>query len=345
MIDSRTSRFFVLAAVVALAAACSTRPEAAGTDARFQGQILRIVVGRSPGGTYDLYARAMAQYFGRYVPGHPTVVVENMPGAGGLLALKYLARQARPDGLTIGQVGLPGTLANVTDDAETQADAAKFHALGSPADDVPVCVFSRESGIDLNAWRTRHLRPRLGVTSYGTSSQINTALMSAALQLPARVVVGYKGTAEIRQAIASRELDGACVGVDAYFASFEPKDDYVVALQLGGGATSDLDGVPSLSTLVTDARGRELLDVSRLIGRISRYYAVPPGTSPEIVEILRHAFDATMRDPEFLRVAKRANLPINPRAAAAVEQSVTELLNLSSAVRDRVWSIVKPSTP
>ena len=345
MIRFRTSGLFVLTAVVALAAACSKRPEAAGTDARFQGQILRIVVGRSPGGTYDLYARAMAQYFGRHVPGHPTVVVENMPGAGGLLALKYLARQARPDGLTIGQVGLPGTMAHVTDDPETQADAAQFHALGSPADDVPVCVFSRASKIDLTAWRTGHVRPRLGVTSYGTSSQINTALMSAALQLPAQIVVGYKGTAEIRQAIASRELDGACVGIDAYLSSFEPKDDYLVALQLGGSATSDLAGVPSLSTLVTDSRGKELLDVSRLIGRISRYYAVPPGTAPEIVAVLRKAFDDTMRDPEFLQVARLANLPINPRAAAAVEQSVAELLNLSPTVRDRVWAIVKPPTP
>ena len=191
-------------------------------------------MGRSPGGTYDLYARAMAQYFGRHLPGNPTVVVENMPGAGGLLALKYLARQARPDGLTIGQVGLPGTLAQVTDDPEIEDDAARFHALGSPADDVPVCVFSRASQIDLTAWQAGHVRPRLGVTSYGTSSQINTALVLAALELPARIVVGYKGTAEIRQAIASRELDGTCVGMDAYLASFDPKDDYLVALQLGG---------------------------------------------------------------------------------------------------------------
>ena len=123
MVLVRTGCLFALAAVVALAGACSKRPGATGTDARFRGQILRIVVGRSPGGTYDLYARAMAEYFGRHVPGHPTVVVENMPGAGGLLALKYLAREARPDGLTIGQVGLPGTLAQVTDDPETQADA------------------------------------------------------------------------------------------------------------------------------------------------------------------------------------------------------------------------------
>jgi hypothetical protein len=261
------------------------------------------------------------------------------------LALKYLARQARPDGLTIGQVGLPGTLAQVTDDPEIQADAARFHALGSPSDDLPVCVFSRASRIDLTAWQSGHLRPRLGVTNYGTPSQINTALVLAALELPAQVVVGYEGTAEIRQAIGTRELDGTCVGMDAYLASFDPKDDYLVALQLGGSERSDLEGVPSLSTLVTDTRRKELVDVSRLIGRISRYYAVPPGTAPEIVALLRQAFDDTMRDPEFLQVAKRANLPINPRPAAAVEQSVAELLNLSPVVRDRVWAVVKPSTP
>jgi len=330
----------VLVAMISFTASCSKRALTDSPDARFQGHILRIVVGRSAGGTYDLYARAIAQYFGRHVPGHPTVVVENMPGAGGLIALKYLAHEALPDGLTIGQVGLPGTLAQVNDDQNAQAEAPRFHALGSPADDVPVCVFSRASQIDLTTWRTGRIRPRLGVTSYGTPSQINTALMSAALELPAQVIVGYTGTAEIRQAISSRELDGACVGIDAYLASFEPKDDYVVALQLDG----DLAGVASVSTLVSDSRGRELVDVSRLIGRISRYYAVPPGTPGEITDVLRTAFDDTMRDPEFLQIAKLAHLPIHPRVAVTVEQSVTELVRMSSAVRDRVWSIVRPPT-
>src|SRR5262245_53537352 len=141
----REAGVMVLAAALGLSAGCSKQSAPSRAEAGFKGQVLRIIIGRSPGGTHDLYGRAIAQYFGRHVPGHPTVVVENMPGAGGLLALKYLAQQARPNGLTIGQVGLPGTLAQVTEDAETQADAAQFHALGSPADDVPVCVFSRAS--------------------------------------------------------------------------------------------------------------------------------------------------------------------------------------------------------
>lgn len=343
----KTSWWLALAAAVAfagLASACSRQSALTGADAGFRGQILRIVVGRSAGGTHDLYARAMAQHLGRHVPGSPTVVVENMPGAGGLAALKYLTHQARPDGLTIGLVALPGIVAQVTEDLETQEDAAHLHALGSTADDVPICVFSRSSAIDLDTWRDGHVRPRLGVTNFGTPSHVNTALLTAALHLPARMIVGYKGTAEIRQAIASRELDGTCVGLDAYLSTFEPKDDYVAVMQLGDGP-SELDAVPALSTLVADERGRELVDFARLLDRISRFYAVPAGTPKDIITLLRNAFDDTMRDGEFLQTAMLAHLPVKPRSGIEIEQSMTELLQLSPDVRDRVSAIVRPPTP
>src|SRR5262245_16886105 len=250
----REAGVMVLAAALGLLAGCSKQSAPSSAEARFKGQVLRIIIGRSPGGTHDLYGRAIAQYLGRHVPGHPTVVVENMPGAGGLLALKYLAHQARPKGLTIGQVGLPGTVSQFTDDAEAHADAKQVLALGSPSDDAPVCVFSRASGIDLKTWRTGRVRPRLGATGYGSPNHIDAVLMSAALQLEAQIVVGYKGTAEIRQAIASRELDGACVGLDSFLSSFEPKDDYFVVLQVGGNETPTLVCVPSLIHLVPDSR-------------------------------------------------------------------------------------------
>ena len=250
---------------VTFAPACSHGRPPRMPTARFRGQIVQIVVGRTAGGTYDLYTRAMAQHLGRHLPGNPKVVVENMPGAGGLLALKYLAHQARPDGLTIGLVGLPGIMAQVTDDPEAQEDASHLHALGSPSDDVPVCVFSRTSQIDLDAWRSGKTRPRLGVTSYGTPIHVNTSLITAALHLPAQMILGYKGTAEIRQAMTSRELEGSCVGLDSYLSTFEPKDEYLVAVQLGG-ERSDLAGVPALSNLVTDERGKELVDVAQVDG-------------------------------------------------------------------------------
>jgi tripartite-type tricarboxylate transporter receptor subunit TctC len=182
------------------------------------------------------------------------------------------------------------------------------------------------------------------VTSFGTPLHINTMLMTTALHLPVQTIVGYKGTAEIRQAMASRELDGACVGLDAYLATFEPKEDFRVLVQLGGGDT-DLGAVPALSTLVTAAPDQDLVRFMALMGQISRYYAVPAGTPDEVVSSLRQAFEDTMRDPDFLQAAKRAQLPINPRSASQIEKSVTELLNLPSALRERVEAIAKPPAP
>ena len=201
MVLVRTGCLFALAAVVALAGACSKRPGATGTDARFRGQILRIVVGRSPGGTYNLYTRAMAESFGRHVPGHPTVVVENMPGAGrppGAEISRPRGATRRPDDRPGWSAWNPGASHRRSRDTSRRGTVSRARLAGRRR--AGLRVFARKPD-RLAAWRTNHVRPRLGVTSYGTSSQINTALMLAALQLPAQIIVGYKGTAEIRQGL------------------------------------------------------------------------------------------------------------------------------------------------
>jgi tripartite-type tricarboxylate transporter receptor subunit TctC len=321
--------------------ACS-RPAAdrKAADA-FRGRTVRIIVGLSPGGGYDLYARVMAAHFRRHLPGEPTVVVENMPGAGGLIAANYLAHQARPDGLTIGLVGVQAVVAQFLRDPGAEFDAREFRAIGAPADDMAVCVMSRASGVDLAAWREGRVRPRLGVTNYGATGHVNAMLLSAALHLPIRPVVGYLGTSDIRMAIESGELDGTCPFLNAYLATFEPKANYVVILQAGVARDLELEGVPSASRLVRDDRGRELLDVLALMGPLARYYVVPSETPSDRTDLLRSAFEETMRDREFLQAAAAARLAIRPVSGSEVEKRVTALLSLPPEVRARITAILK----
>ena len=178
------------------------------------GRSVRILVGLSAGGGNDLYARVMAPHLSRHLPGQPSVIVENMPGAGGLIAANYLAHQARRDGTTIGMFALQSVLAQLLEDPGAQFDVRTFPVLGSPGQDDAMCVVSRASGIDLAAWRDGHVHPRLGIANYGSVTHADAALLTAALHLPWQPSSGTKGTADVRVAI--EKADGACVGRSAY---------------------------------------------------------------------------------------------------------------------------------
>jgi tripartite-type tricarboxylate transporter receptor subunit TctC len=287
-----------------------------------------------------MYARIMAPYFGRHLPGKPAVIVDNMPGAGGLVAVNYLAQQAPRDGTTIELVGLQALLSQMLGEPGAQFDVRTFVPLGAPSREIGTCVFSKASGIDLTAWQHSKTPPRLGITNYGSTSHVVLAMLAGALGLSYRPVVGYKGTADIRFAMVNRELDGVCVGSNSYLSSFEPRSDFVVAVQAGGASHPLLKDAPSAAEYVHDERGRELLDVLGMMGAAGRFYVAPPGTPPDLVASLRKAFDETMHDAEFLEAARAGSLEIEPVDASVVQQRVASLLNLPADVRQRVTAIL-----
>ena len=305
------------------------------------GRSLRILVGLSAGGGNDLYARVMAPHLSRHLPGQPTVIVENMPGAGGLIAANYLAHQARRDGTTIGMFALQSVLAQLLEDPGAQFDVRTFPVLGSPGQDDAICVVSRASGIDLAAWRDGHAHPRLGIANYGSVTHADAALLTAALHLPWRAVVGHKGTADMRVAIENGELDGACVGESAYLASFQPHANYAVLVQAGESRAPELAGVPSAMRLVSDDRGRALIGLLQTMGGLSRFYVAAPGTPAEATAVLRTAFVETLRDERFVQAAAAARLSVRAVPAATVERQIGTLLNLPADERRELIDLLR----
>ena len=165
----------------------------------------------------------MAPHLARQLEGEPNVIVENMPGAGGLVAATYLARRATPDGLTIGLLGPQPTFSQLGPQA--LFDVRTLPIIGSPADDSPVCVFARERGFSLDTWRSGRT-PRLGMTRRGSSTAAYGVLLTEALGLPIKPVTGYPGTADIKAAIVSGEIDGVCLSRNSFVASFQPLSQY-----------------------------------------------------------------------------------------------------------------------
>jgi tripartite-type tricarboxylate transporter receptor subunit TctC len=275
------------------------------TDAQskvFDGKTVRIVVGFSAGGGYDTYSRAIARHLGRHIPGKPTIIVENMPGAGSLIAANHLYRVAKPDGLTVGNFAGGLILAQVLGQPGIEFDARKLAWLGVPARETCVCALTRASGVSsVEAWMAAKKPVKLGGTGVGASTDDVPRILAATLNLPIQLVRGYKGTADIRLAAESGELAGGCWQWESIKATWRQgldSGEVAVLLQVSPKPLPDLPNVPLAPSLAKTEEARQLIHAGIIVpSEIGRLYALPPGTPADRVQTLRTAFVETMRDP------------------------------------------------
>jgi tripartite-type tricarboxylate transporter receptor subunit TctC len=177
----------------------------------YKDKTVRFIVGYSAGGSFDLYTRVIARHFSKHVPGNPTTVVENMTGAGGIIAANHLYNRAKPDGLTIGAWAAPLVLQQIMGNDAVQFDARKFGYLGVPSPYDTVCTFNDKSGIaNVNDWFAAKRAMKISSIGPGTSTSDIPKLLKTALNLPLEVLDGYKGGADARLAVESGEVDGYC---------------------------------------------------------------------------------------------------------------------------------------
>src|SRR5215208_4304184 len=265
----------------------------------FKGKTIRIVVGFAAGGGFDTYSRAMARYWGRHIPGNPAIIVENVAGAGSLIAANQVYKVARPDGLTIGNFGGGLFMQQLKGGAGIEFDARKFEFLGVPVQDNRSCVFTKASGItSMERWMAAKSPVKIGATAPGDLVHDGPKILQAALGLPIHLVSGYKGTADIRLGAESGELAGGCWGWDSIKATWSralESGDAIVVVQIVSKPHPDLPKVPLAISYAKSDDARQLIEAGVTIPAITnRPYVVPPGTPKERVQTLRKAFNATM---------------------------------------------------
>jgi len=338
----------LLAAAAALWASFAVSPGHAAPAADFyKGRVVQILVGFTPGGGYDLYARVLARHMGRHIPGRPAVVVQNMPGAGSLKAANYLFNVAPKDGTVFGTFdrGLPMERLLGRTEGE-QFDATKFTWIGSVTDEPAVCGFAARSGI--RTWQDMKTKPfKVGGAGATADDEIYPNMLRNMFHLPLRVISGYPGRAELVLSIQRGEIDGLC---GWSWSSLMSRDknlldskQITVALQLGVENTLGLPGVPLVGDLTADPKQKAALKLifSRLT--IARPFAAPPGVAPERTKLLRDAFDATMQDPEFLAEMKKLALEVRPQPGAKVERLVREVYTYPADVVKLAAEAIKPA--
>lgn len=334
---------FTLLAVLVMGL-LSVRPAAA--DDFYKGRTIRIVVGFSAGGGFDTYARAIARHMGKHIPGQPSIIVENMTGAGSLIAANHVYKAAKPDGLTIGHFIGGLFLGQVLGQKGIEFDARKFEFIGAPITDHVVCAMTRASGItSVEAWMASKTPVKMGGIAPGTSTPDNaTRILRHALGLPIQLVSGYKGTADVRLAAESGEIAGGCWGWDSVSVTWSKAlatGDAVVILQANRRTHPDLPKVPQAIKLAKSEEGRQMIDVGiHGDSNIVRTYTLPPGTPKDRVQLLRKAFEATLKDPEFVADAKKSKLNIDPVSAEEIEKDISGLFKLDADLINKLKDVL-----
>jgi tripartite-type tricarboxylate transporter receptor subunit TctC len=304
----------------------------------YRGRQLNLIVGYGPGGGYDIYARLLARHFGKFIPGHPSVVVQNMPGAGSLRAVNYLYNIAPKDGTTIAVfsrnmplIGLLGGNANV------QFNPRKLTWLGSPSsfvNDAYILIVRKDAPVKSIDEARRQDMPALvlGGTAEGATGNDVPVVLRDTIGLHVKQVVGYPDSTAIFLAIERGEVHGRTVDLSSVKSAkpewLKPDSGYRVLVQFARVTRHpDFPDVPTARELAKNEAARALIELAELPYTLSRPFAAPPDVPKDRAKALQAAFLAVNSDPQYLEDAAKLKLDVSPIGADGVLQAIDRIAN------------------
>jgi len=336
----------LLSAVLAASTAMAVSASAADF---YKGKTIRIVVGYSPGGGYDLYARTLGRHIGNHVPGNPSVIVQNMTGAGSLRAANYIYNRAPKDGTQMATFtrGVP-LLSLTTKDKNLRYDPVKFTWIGSTAsyaDDAYLLTVRRDKGVtsvrELMGKNPKQVT--FGATNFGSTGTDVPLVLKETLGLNIRLVHGYPGGSAINLAISRKEVDGRAQGLSSLRSmGGDWRKDRVALVQFARGDSRhpSLKNVPTARELATRAEDRALIDMLETAFFMARPYAAPPGIPADRTKILRKAFMASQKDPGYVKDAGKLRLDVSPKSGEEVDKIVARIMAMPKKLVKRYSDIL-----
>jgi tripartite-type tricarboxylate transporter receptor subunit TctC len=315
----------------------------------YKGKTLTMTVGFEAGSGYDLYARVVGRHFSGHLPGNPTILVQNMPGATSLVAAEHLRLRAPHDGLTISALGrniLTEYLLQERPGGKglTPQQLSEFNWIGNANQEASVCFVWHSNPVKSVA-DMKGKPPKFGSTGPGSDYESFALLMNAAFGTTLDVVRGYPGPGPVQVAIEQGELDGVCGFSWSSLLSNRPdwvRDKKITLLiQMNLNKHADLQDVPLATELAKNDEDRQAMQVIFARQTLGRPFAAPPGVPADRVAALRTAFNATVTDPALLAEAKKARLDINPTDGAEMDRILKEVYAAPEAVVKRARAMIK----
>jgi tripartite-type tricarboxylate transporter receptor subunit TctC len=350
----RTFSSWPVIVAILLCVGSVARSWAAGVDDQavgdfFRGKTVKIIVGFSAGGGYDAYSRAIGRHIHKHIPGNPGVIVENMAGAGSIILANHMFNAAPKDGTVIGNFSGQIILEQLFANPAVQYDLAKFRYLGVPIGETYLLIVTRKSGVT-------KLDELLGTKSKlitvggipGSTVEQGPLLMRDLLGANIKVVSGYKGTADVRLAMESGEIDGIMNSWESSKVTSLDRiknGDWQILAQLSDHPVAELPvkSVPTIGQIAKTEEQRQLLRYGAAApNQFGKVYVVPPGVPQDRATALEAALAKTFADKEFLAEAEKAKLDIEPVSAAQVQRLINEFFGLPADLKAKLRKILKP---
>jgi len=338
-------KLFSLVVVAAVIAAWPPSTGTAQTPAEFyRGKTVDLYIAYSAGGGYDLYARLVARHLGKHIPGNPTVVPKNMEGAGGLRLANWLYQAAPRDGTAIGATSRSVAFEPILGNKGAQYDAGKFTWLGSANDEVSVCVAWHTSGVaTFDDLLVKELT--IGSTGAADDTYQFPRFVNNVLGTKFKIITGYPGGNDVSFALERGEVGGRCgwswSSIKSIRMAWVTEKKMHLLMQFSLAKHADLPDVPLIMDLAKSDEQRQMFRLIFARQVMGRPFQGPPGVPADRLRALQTAFMDTMKDPEFLAEADRAQFEIRPVAGGAIEQLVAEALRTPPAVAEKAGALVK----
>jgi tripartite-type tricarboxylate transporter receptor subunit TctC len=309
----------------------------------YRGKTMRMLIGYGPGGGYDLYGRLVAEFLPRHLPGNPTVVPQNMPGAGSFVAAKYMYEVAPKDGTVLASLAQTLALDSITN-TSAKIDVTKMPYIGRVVTNIDVGAALPKSGIKSFA-DVRAKQYNVGTSGGGSTTVLFPTALNTYAGAKFKLVRGYKGTTDILLAMERGEVDivGAygLPGILVSHPGWVQKGEATILYQASLKRHRLLPNVPALPELATSDEGREVLKAAASTGEIGRSILTTPGVPAERVAALRAAFQAMLKDPDFLAACEKRHLMVDAATGEDMDQIVRDTLRLPRATAEKIGQMMQ----
>jgi tripartite-type tricarboxylate transporter receptor subunit TctC len=332
----------ISAAVVALAA--MTAPAVAQAP-NLAGKNVQMIIGFSTGSGFDLWGRVVARHIGQHLPGNPAIVPQNMPGAGGLSAVNLIYNRAPKDGTVMGLIASSAAMGPLTGASGARFDPTRITWLGTPITETYVCIAYSSPQVKVKTFKDLYETELIvGATGPGAGSYYFPKALSALLGMKFKVIGGFPGASNVYLAMERGEVDGICqslAGVSETRPDWITGKKVAIIFQGGGAPNPELEDVPFVNDLARTPDDRQAIEFLYAGTGIGRPFFAPPDMPPEVVKMMRDAFSATMKDPNFIADAKQQKLDVNPKDGAYLTALIKKIYATPKPIVARIAELIK----
>ena len=328
----------VLAAVAAAAPASAQAPSLAG-------KTVQMIIGFGPGGGYDLWGRVVARHIGKHLPGNPNVVPQNMPGAGSYNAANNIYNIAPKDGTVMGIIARDAALGPITGATGARFNPTKITWLGTPTTETNVCIAMNDPRVKVKTWKDLFDKELIvGDTGVGTGTHSYPKALNGMFGTKFKIIAGFPSSSDVFLAMERGEVDGICESLDSVSGkrpNWLPEKKVTILFQGGAAPNPELKDVPFVLDFAKTEQDKQAIEFLYAGQGIGRPFVAPPGMTADRVKMLRDAFMATMKDPDFLADAKKQKLDVDPEDGEHLAALINKIYATPKPIVNKIAELIK----